>query len=481
MYGYLFVIKCFVLAFILISCSHANASNEKNLENTQSEVVLSDYEGSYEYEHGSSLIMVQGPKHKLLFASINGARYPLRPARKDVFLNAGDVEVIFVRDDNDQIIGYRENKAIILEDNPFFKLLDRSKRLPASIWHAKPANMPDTYVYRAPDNLGDGITVASLTVNDPLLDSLTAMTTQVYSEAFPGLESVLVYKNGALVFEEYFYNFNRDALHQQRSATKTLMALLAGAAIDSGVIPSIDEKIMPYFDQYINLANDDERKRAITIRNLLSMQSGFDCNDWADSAGNESNMVQTNDWARFILDLPMAATPGTTGSYCSGNVVLVGKIIERATGKPLKAFADDVLFNPLGIKDYEWDFRADLSNANNFIQAWLRPRDMLKIGMLISDDGVWDGKRIISKDWISELTAQQSRIGNTSYGYFFWRRYLIKDGKRYEIPQSSGNGGQKTILLKKYEAIVVFTGGGYNQQSHSNDLLSKYILASFAD
>jgi len=443
-------------------------------------MLLSDYEGLYEYEHGSSLIMVQGPKNKLLFASINDARYPLRPATKDVFLNAGDIEVIFVRDENGEVMGYRENKAKILEDNPLFKLLDRSKRLPASIWHAKPENAPDTYTYRAPEDLDDGIDVASLSTGDPLLDSLSAMTTQVYAEAFPGLNSALVYKSGALVFEEYFYEFNRDTPHQQRSATKTLVALLAGAAIDSGAISSVDEKIMPYFGQYKDLANVDDRKRAITIGDLLSMQSGFDCNDWGDSAGNESKMVQTDDWARFMLDLPMTSAPGTTGSYCSGNVVLVGKIIETATAKPLKEFADDVLFKPLGIKNYQWDFRPDLSNANNFIQAWLTPRDMMKIGILIADNGVWNGEQVISTDWISDLTARQSEIGDTAYGYFFWLRYLIKDGKRYETPQSSGNGGQKTILLKKYDAIIVFTGGAYNQQSHSNDLLSEYVLAGIA-
>ncbi len=469
-----------LICITLVSCTQSNASNETSAENTQSEMDLSDYEGLYEYEHGSSLIMAHGPNNKLLFASINGARYPLRPARKDVFLNAGDVEVLFVRDDNGEVIGYRENKAAILEDNPLFKMLDRTKRLAASIWYAKPENAPDTYVYRVPEDLHDGIGVGSLKAGDPLLDSLSAMTTQVYAEAFPGLQSALVYKSDALVFEEYFYEFNRDMPHQQRSATKTLMALLVGAAIDSGAISSIEEKILPYFDQYSDLTNVDDRKRAITISDLLSMQSGFDCNDWGDSVGNESKMVQTNDWARFILDLPMTAMPGTTGSYCSGNVVLVGKIIERATGKPLKEFADDVLFNPLGIKDYEWDFRPDLSNANNFIQAWLRPRDMMKIGILISDNGAWNGEQIISKEWISELTAKQSEIGDTPYGYFFWRRYLIKDGKRYETPQASGNGGQKTILLKKYDAIIVFTGGGYNQQSHTNDLLSDYILTGIA-
>lgn len=466
-----------LLSLNLTACSQPPGGIDEPTRSSQIEIRLSDYAGQYEYVNHSTLIMVPGPDKALLYASINEARYPLRPIRKDVFLNGGDVEVIFVRGDNNEITGYRENKSETLEDNPFFRLLDKSKRLPASIWHARQENVPEDYAYRAPENLDDGIFVRPLQANDPLLQNLTAMTTAIYAEEYPGVQSVLVYQDGALVFEEYFYEFDRDKLHQQRSATKTLMALLVGAALGSGDISSIDDKVLPYFSEYKAIEHLDGNKRSLSVGDLLSMQSGFDCNDWdSSSQGNESKMIETEDWARFILDLPMLAAPGVMGSYCSGNVILIGRMIEKAAGKPLQEYAHDVLFEPLGITAYEWDFRPDVSNVNNYVQAWLRPRDMMKIGILMADGGIWQGQQVIPRAWISQLMAKQSEIQNTPYGYFFWRRYLIKDGRRFEIPQASGNGGQKIILLEELDTIIVLTGGGYNQPSHTKELLAKYIF-----
>ena len=437
---------------------------------------LSAYEGQYEYSNGSTLIMVRGPNNKLLYASINGARYPLKPAGKDTFLNAAGVEVVFVRGDKDEIAAYREMQSEVPEENPLYRMLDRNMRLSRAIWYPRPKGAPEQYTYRAPKEINDGLPVGSPSSDDPLLERLESMTSDIYANAFPGVESVLLFKQGVLVFEEYFYAFERDTQHQQRSATKSLVALLLGAALDAGKISSLDAEVLPFFEEYMDLEHVDDNKLALTLRDLLSMQSGFDCDDWDQaSPGNESKMVQTNDWARFMLNLPVSDPPGSRGSYCSGNVILIGKIIEKAVGMPLKQFADEALFGPLGIHDYQWDFRPDLSNTNNFVQAWLRPRDMLKIGILLADEGKWNGQQILSANWIEQLTSKQSEIGGTPYGYFFWRRYLVHEGQRVEIHQMSGNGGQKVILLDEH-TILVLTGGNYNQQSHTSELLLNYIL-----
>ncbi len=453
-----------ILPLALSACSPPDNPTAGLVSSAHIEPALSGYEGQYEYENNSTLIIVRGPNDQLLYASINGARYPLSPVRKDVFLNAGGVEVVFVRGDNGEIIGYRENRSPDPESNPLFRMLDRSIRLPSSIWHARPEGAPQQYAYRAPDDTDDGIAVESSGTDDPLIERLSSMTTEIYADSYPGVESVLLYREGKLVFEEYFYGFNRDTLHQQRSATKTLMALLLGAALDSGLISSTDLKVLPFFDEYTDLQHVDDNKRAMTIHDLLSMQSGLDCDDWA----------------RLMLDLPMIDAPGGKGSYCSGNVILIGKIIEKVVGIPLKEYADSVLFEPLGVNHYQWDFRPDLSNVENYAQAWLRPRDMMKIGILLADEGMWEGQQVVSAEWIARLTSKQSEISNTPYGYFFWRRYLIRSGQRVEIPQISGNGGQKVILLGKHNTILVLTGGGYNQQSHTNDLLLKFVLSGFS-
>lgn len=438
---------------------------------------VSDYEGRYEAGGTSSLLIAVRPVDDALFAVVNEARYPLAPHAPDVFLNSTGQEVHFERDAGGQVIGYRVRIAPALADNPLYRLLDAGARVPENSWRARPHGAQGDYVYTAPDALGDGLPTRALARDAVLAAGVSAMTEAVYSEAFPNLHSVLIYQDDALVFEEYFYEFDRDTPHQMRSATKTLMALLVGAAVDRGLVPSIDDPVLPWFAEYDGLAHPDARKSAITLRHLLTMSSGLDCDDWnPDSPGNESRMVETDDWARFVLDLPMLAEPGTAAAYCSGNVILAGRIVEKATGKSLAAFADEVLFSPLGIETYAWDFRPDRSNTDNFVQAWLRPRDMVKIGALILDDGAWDGRQVISSDWIREMTTPHAEIDGTPYGFFWWGRYINLPSGRVELPQATGNGGQKIIVMEARNAVVVMTGGAYNQQSDTNALMARYII-----
>lgn len=434
-------------------------------------------EGRYEYEPGVPLILALRPADGELFAVINGARYPLRRAGTDVFLNSSGTEVHIVRDEDARVLGYRIRENPTLGANPLRHLLDASVRVPAASWRARPPGAPERYAYRAPRQANDGLPVRALEAEATLRVGLTALAQAAYDEELANLDSVLIYRDGALLFEEYFHEYDADARHQLRSATKTLVALLVGAALERGAIASLDAPVLPYFEDQAPIANVDERKRAITVRDLLTMQSGFACNDWdPGSPGNETRMWQTDNWARFILDLPMEHAPGTHGSYCSGNVILAGRIVERATGRPLSDFADEVLFAPLGIEDYAWDFRQSPSNGENFAQAWLRPRDMVKIGIMLLDGGVWHGRQIISRAYIEDMTRAHSEIDGTPYGYFFWRRYINLPSGRFETPQATGNGGQKIIVLSEHDAVIVLTGAAYNQDSDSNELLARYII-----
>lgn len=438
---------------------------------------VSDYEGRYQADGAGSLLIAVRPDDEALFAIVNEARYRLLPHAPDVFLNSTGQEVHFERDADGKVVGYRVRIAPALADNPLFRLLDREARVPATSWRARPPGAPADYDYDAPAALADGLASRALAPDSVLVARVSDMTQAVYDEAFPNLHSVLIYRDDALVFEEYFYGYDRDTAHQMRSATKTLVALLVGAAVDRGFIPSIDDPVLPWFAEYQSLAHPDPRKSAITLRHLLTMSSGFNCDDWdADSPGNESRMAETDDWARFVLDLPMAAEPGTAAAYCSGNVILAGRIVEKATGKSLTAFADEALFGPLGIRAYAWDFRPDRSNRENFVQAWLRPRDMVRIGALILDEGAWGDRQVISSDWIREMTTPHSEIDGTPYGFFWWGRYLNLPSGRVELPQATGNGGQKIIVMKAQDAVVVMTGGAFNEQSSTNELMARYII-----
>jgi CubicO group peptidase (beta-lactamase class C family) len=435
-----------------------------------------EYEGRYQDRPDSTLVIAMRPRDHALFAVINDARYPLRAVRPDVYLDPTGSEVRFVRDDDGRVIGYRVGSAAAVTQSPLHRLLDASVRLPKNAWQARPLDAPADYVYAPPPDENDGLVVASLPSGSQLRDKLTALTNAIYHDQFPNLHSVLLYLHGALVFEHYFSEYDRGTRHQLRSATKTLMALLAGAAVDRGLIPSLDAPVLPYFSEYRNLQNVDDNKRAISIRDLLAMQSGLACDDHDDaSPGNETRMYKSDDWARFVLNLPMAAAPGAHASYCSGNVILVGRIIEKVSHQSIRNFTQSVLFAPLGIDDFAWDFRPDHSHADNFAQAWLRPRDMVKIGVLILNHGVWRGHQVISKAWIDQMTRKQSEIGETPYGFFWWKRYINLPTGRLETPQASGNGGQKIVILRDQDAVLVLTGGNYNNESATNDIIARYI------
>ncbi len=470
------------MIFLACLCFAVNAQVDQNKIAS-----LSEYEGRYEYIEDSQLELIAGPKNERLYAVLEGARYPLRPYKKDVFVNISGDEIIFSRNSNGIVIGYEEKqkKGVTSLGNttPQFAKLSSKTSLDARMFIAKPAKKQLPYVYQAPKHLDDGIATRSLASNSDLAFKLSEMTTAIYKDAYPLTQSVLVYQDGALVFEEYFYEYSQQTKHQMRSATKTLSAILLGIALDTGLLDSIDEPILPYFGGVYMVDNLDERKANITLRHLLSMQSGFACNDYdAGSPGNESTKNKSDDWVKFMLDLPMQNAPGKVGMYCSGNVTLINKILELVTHKPLHQFANEVLFEPLGVNNYKWEFKPDRSSINNYNQAYMIPRDIMKLGIMIQNQGVWNNNQIVSSEWIDALSSQQSTIGETPYGYLYWLRYIYKDGvQRIEIPQISGNGGQKVIQLKDDNAVVVLTGGNYNAQSHTNVLLGDYIIKGLRD
>ena len=153
---------------------------------------------------------------------------------------------------------------------------------------------------------------------------------------------------GLFVFEEYFYEYTKDSLQELRSASKSFVSALTGIAIEKGFIKTKNETVLSYFPEY-NFKNNSETKKRITIENLLTNQSGLDCDlSNPKSEGNETTMSNTGDWVKFTLDLPMIDTPGGKGMYCSGNPITLGRIIEKTTKQPLPEFARKNLFSPLG-------------------------------------------------------------------------------------------------------------------------------------
>ena len=232
-----------------------------------------------------------------------------------------------------------------------------------------------------------------------LVDRLDEMT-ESDPEFF--LDSLTIIRNGHIVAEVYPNpNYPRGRMHVLHSATKSIVSALIGIAIDRGMIGSVDVRLVDIFTGR-QMRNLDPRKQALTIRDLLTMQTGLHSRD-SYLYGNEGLLAlqQSDDWLQFALDLPMAADPGTRFDYSNISTFLLGAVLAETTQTDVLSFAREALFDPLGIKDVRWERTRDgLPIA--WARMWMKPNDLAKIGLLYLQNGQWDGQQIISVNWIQD-------------------------------------------------------------------------------
>jgi CubicO group peptidase (beta-lactamase class C family) len=435
---------------------------------------LKEYEGIYEYQNNATLKIAISPKDSIMYAIINDCKYNLSPVEKDLFVDMTKTKVQFFRNKENKIAGY------YYAGKDTFNLLNKRVNFPKAMWYPR-LNVPKNYKYsyQQPKIDNDGLQTGH--IKNTGLDTalLNEMMRKILDGTYPNVHSVLIIKDGKLVFEEYFYEYDKTKLHELRSTTKSFISALAGTAIDKGYIKSVKEKVLPYFPEY-TFRNNLEAKNQITIENLLTNQSGLDCDIYNPKAvGNESAMAYENDWIQYSLDLPMKDSAGGIGQYCSSNPIILGRIIEKATKMTVPEFARKTLFKDLGINNFIWNFKPDKSSSETFCQVNLRPRDMAKFGLLYLNNGVWNDKQVISKEWVEQSLAKHSIVAGLDYGYLWWTKYLDVDGMRYYGKLAQGNGGQKIYIFKELNLVTVITAGHYNMQSSSNEINAKYILQAF--
>jgi CubicO group peptidase (beta-lactamase class C family) len=298
-------------------------------------------------------------------------------------------------------------------------------------------------------------------------------------EHSPGVDSVVVARNGKLVAEGYFNGYGRDTMHDVRSASKSITSALAGIAIDQGLLTTQDTlgDSVYQLDRYDNW---EVRKGSVKLIDLLHMSSGLACNDWVGSSpGNEEKMYRSADWPKFVLDLPMVTDPGEHSSYCTGGVVLLGSIIATQSGMRLDEFAATYLFNPIGIQTVEWRRSPD-GSATGGGGMRLKPRDAAKFGSLYLDGGMWLGSRVLSESWVIQSQERVTTLGADAYGLLWWKRKFVVRGAEQECLFASGNGGNYIFVLPSERMVVVFTGSNYNSQLGGQpiDLLPAKILST---
>ena len=322
----------------------------------------------------------------------------------------------------------------------------------------------DPYQYQVPKTIDDGWNTASL-------ESKAIDTTRFHmlfnqlQTAPHKMHSFLLIKDGTIVLEEYFNDLNANTPHDLRSVSKSIRSILLGIALNEGYIESIDDPISKYLKTHAPKKNPDPRKEKITIRHLITMSTGLDCNDWDEnSAGQEDKVYRKKDWIQFTLDLPMINDPGSVAAYCSMGSILMTEIVSQASGMPIDEFAAKYLFEPLGITNLSWGHTSKKEVISSSKRLYMTPRDMAKIGVLVLNKGRWGDQQIVSEDWIKESTASHAKITNMDYGYNWWRIPFRLHNLQTTASVATGNGGQYIMIFDEFNMVAVFTGGAYNSE-----------------
>jgi CubicO group peptidase (beta-lactamase class C family) len=323
------------------------------------------------------------------------------------------------------------------------------------------------------------------------VEPLKSMEAAIRAGDFKKIGSVVLARYGKLVYEGYF-DGDTSTLRDTRSATKSITDALVGVAIKEKKLSGVDARVLSLLPERARkMQNPDPRKDKMTLEDLLTMSSPLECDDWNDaSRGNEERMYVIEDWAQFILDLPVRGhmhvgekeDPPKYGryfSYCTGGVFVLSEVLQHATGQRTDRYAQEKLFGPLGITDAEWVY-SPLNIPQTGGGLRLTSRDLLKIGQLYLNGGKWQGRTVIDDAWVNVSTQPHAQIDDTTdYGYLWWLKAFKSGGKDYPAFFMSGNGGNKVVVFPGLDLVVVITSTNYNTRGmheQTEKLLTDYIL-----
>jgi CubicO group peptidase (beta-lactamase class C family) len=277
--------------------------------------------------------------------------------------------------------------------------------------------------------------------------------------------SVLVIRNGYIVSETYFPPYRQDTTHELYSCTKSFISTLIGIALDKGSIDRVDHHMVDFFPGR-TFSNLDPQKEAMTLEDVLTMRSGL---DWQEGDPAYAAMYRSPDWVKYVLDKPMAASPGSRFNYCSGCSHLLSAVLQQATGMNTRDFAGQYLFKPLGISNVKWE--TDSSGIP--IGGWglqLTPRDMAKLGYLYLRGGQWEGRQIVSSNWVDTATQKHTNTdSDLGYGYQWWTYPSLA------AYTALGRYGQ-TIFVVPAEDLVIVTTAQMEDHTEIFKIIGGYIL-----
>jgi CubicO group peptidase (beta-lactamase class C family) len=278
-------------------------------------------------------------------------------------------------------------------------------------------------------------------------DMLERVAEQLATEK-AGVYSLLVCRHGSLVFERYYHGFGHTTLFDVRSVTKSVLSLVIGSIIADGHL-ALTDTLRDFMPE--RLSSGAGQVSDISIAHLLSMTAGL---DW-DDLGDLMRLVASNDWVATVLDTQLVAEPGATFNYNSGCSQLLSAIVRKTTGRHVAELAAERLFRPMGIVAGTWQADPQGHSIGGF-GLQLRSRDMVKLGLLVLQDGQWDRQRLAPADFLSAATSRQSDGGfpeGMAYGYHWWTT-RIGD---HDASFAAGYGGQYICVVPDLDLVLVTT------------------------
>lgn len=361
------------------------------------------------------------------------------------------------------------------------------------------------YTYESPQQTSDGWDTAALEEVGMDTVPFIELMNELLRRNDNNVQGILVARGEKLVFEEYFAGedldlsnlsdgiafiyreFDRTTLHCLASDSKTVTSVLLGIAIDQGLIAGTAETMFSFFSDYSNLS--DPSKSQITLDNMLAMASGLPWNEdypFDDLRNDLTAMVFSEDPIAYVLSKSTVAAPGAQFIYNSGTTNLLGEVVRRASDVTLWEFAEQHLFDPLGIGTYEW---YPFPNASEMAVAsstlYLRPRDMAKIGQTYLNAGLWNGVRVVPEDWVTRSTTEVIDVPVSenpvpAYLHGYGRQWWLGTfpATNTDFYTAAGWGGQFITVIPEYDMVVVITAGDFDHPTYDAllGMVDDYIL-----
>jgi CubicO group peptidase (beta-lactamase class C family) len=338
-----------------------------------------------------------------------------------------------------------------------------------------------TYVYEPPRARNDGWSVArarDVGLSEERLAEMVRTFVNATTDSMRAFRphGILIARHGKLVLEEYFLGEHANKPHDTRSASKTLVTLVLGAAMHAGI--KVGTRTPVFASMGVTSPTLDSRKGAMTLRDLLTMSSGLDCDDAVEGSPGAENTVTNQDsldWVDLVLGLKMVRDPGAQAVYCSIQPFLAGEVLARVTGRSFPDLAWELIGVPLQLGRYTIVLTP---NGASYMGGGARfvARDFLKFAQLYANGGTWNGRRILTEAWVRESVQPRYRIGrpfrqsssgppvettDNNYGYLWWTTEFEHEGRRFLAHHLSGNGGQYSLYMPDLGLVIATFGGNY--------------------